>query len=116
MNNPLISCLCPTKNHPNIVKKAIDCFNNQTYPNKELILVTDELNPYLKELEKFTLKKFGCKIVPSDNIKLFCAPHGTKIGGLRSISVEKASGEYVATWDDDDVHHRDRITTQYKAI
>ena len=103
---PLISCLCPTKNNPNMVKKAIDCFNNQTYPNKELILVTDERNPYLEILETFV----------SDNIKLFKAPHGSVIGKLRNISVDNASGEYIATWDDDDISFDNRLTEQYKSI
>ena len=103
---PLISCLCPTKNHPKILKTAIDCFNNQTYENKELILVTDEKNPHLEILETFV----------GDNIKLFKAPHGSIMGTLRNISVKNANGEYIATWDDDDIHHKDRLTTQYRAI
>ena len=106
MNNPLISCLCPTKNNPNMVKKAIDCFNNQTYPNKELILVTDERNPYLEILETFV----------SDNIKLFKAPHGSVIGKLRNISVDNANGDYIATWDDDDISFENRLAEQYEAI
>ena len=103
---PLISCLCPTKNPPKTVKVAIDCFNNQTYPNKELILVTDEKNAYIEDLKKLT----------SDNIKLFYAPYESTIGTLRNISVDNAKGEYIATWDDDDVYHKDRLTVQYNAI
>ena len=103
---PLISCLCPTKNDPSMVKKAIECFNDQTYPNKELILVTDEKNPYLSFLNS----------VVSDNIKLVTAPHGSVIGKLRNISVDNANGEYIATWDDDDVSFKKRLEEQYNAI
>ena len=106
MNNPLISCLCPTKNDPSMVKEAIECFNNQTYANKELILVTDEKNPYLEILETFVC----------DNIKLIKAPEGSVIGKLRNISVDNASGEYIATWDDDDISFEDRLTEQYNSI
>ena len=106
MNKPLISCLCPTKNNPEMVKVAIDCFNNQTYPNKELILVADEKNPYMEDLEKFT----------KENIKLFHAPYRTPIADLRNISVKHASGKYIATWDDDDIHHSKRLTSQYETI
>ena len=104
--NPLISCLCPTRNKPSIVKNAIKYFKNQIYPNKELILVTDEKNPYIEDLKKLT----------SENIKLFYAPHKSTIGTLRNISIDNANGEYVATWDDDDVHHEDRIFVQYHAM
>tara|TARA_R110002167_G_scaffold166716_1_gene363819 strand:+ start:14 stop:655 length:642 start_codon:yes stop_codon:yes gene_type:complete len=104
--NPLISCLCPTKNDLSMVRTAIDCFNKQTYPNKELILVTDETNPFLEILETFV----------SDDIKLFKAPRGSVIGKLRNISVDNANGKYIATWDDDDISFNDRLTEQYNSI
>tara|TARA_R100000742_G_C4238128_1_gene58355 strand:- start:146 stop:799 length:654 start_codon:yes stop_codon:yes gene_type:complete len=104
--NPLISCLCPTKNHPSIVIDAIIDFKKQSWENKELILVTDEKSEY-----KDVLKYFEC-----ENIKLFLAPHKSTIGALRNISMEKAQGEYVATWDDDDRHHQDRLKVQYSNI
>ena len=105
-SNPLISCLCPTKNHPNIVIDAIMDFKKQTWTNKELILVADEKSEY-----KDFLKYLEC-----DNIKLFLAPHKSTIGSLRNISMDKAQGEYVAIWDDDDGHHQDRLATQYSRI
>ena len=104
--HPLISCLCPTKNGPSTVKKAIECFNSQTYPNKELILVTDERNIYLDTLESLA----------GGNIKLVKAPRGSVIGKLRNLSVDNANGDYIATWDDDDISFEDRLTEQYKAI
>ena len=104
--HPLISCLSPTKTEPSIVKNAIKCFNDQSYPNKELILVSDECNPYLKDLEKLVC----------DDIKLFTAPNGSVIGSLRNISVHHANGEYIATWDDDDISLKDRLVEQYVAI
>tara|TARA_R100000995_G_C3423746_1_gene95198 strand:- start:42 stop:659 length:618 start_codon:yes stop_codon:yes gene_type:complete len=103
---PLISCLCLTKSSPVILKKAIDCFNLQTYENKELILVCDESNPYIKEIKKFTNK----------NIKLFFAPDNTALGGIRNISVNNARGEYIAQWDDDNIHHQDRLKIQYNSL
>ena len=104
--NTLISCLCPTKNHPSIVINAIMDFKKQSWKNKELVLVTDEKSEY-KEI----LKYFEC-----ENIKLFLAPHGSTIGALRNITMDKARGEYVATWDDDDGHHKDRLKIQHESI
>jgi glycosyltransferase involved in cell wall biosynthesis len=104
--NILISCLCPTKNHPSIVINAITDFKKQNWKNRELILVTDEKSEYIE-----TLRLFECK-----DIKLFLAPHKSTIGALRNISMEKAQGEYVAIWDDDDGHHEDRLSMQYANI
>ena len=106
MEEPLISCLCPTKSDPETVKLAVQCFNDQSYPSKELILVTDEGNPHLEFLQTLV----------ESNIKLFKAPSGSVLGFLRNMSVKNASGEYIATWDDDDVHQKHRLTEQYKAI
>tara|TARA_R110002153_G_scaffold246952_2_gene402911 strand:+ start:32 stop:2554 length:2523 start_codon:yes stop_codon:yes gene_type:complete len=103
---PLISCLCPTKNKPSIVKDAIECFKNQTYANKELILVTDEENPYMSDIEGFV----------EENIKLVKAPRGTILGALRNISVDNARGEYIAIWDDDDICHNDRLQMQFNYL
>ena len=107
----LISCLCPTKNKPEVVRKAIECFRDQVYKNKELVLVTDTENPYLEDL-KVLVEEF------SDNgdITLVEAPANSTLGALRNISVDSAKGEYVATWDDDDIHHIKRIALQYKRL
>ena len=49
---PLISCLCPTKNSIKIVEKAIKCFEEQIYPNKELILVVNEDSIHVNDIKK----------------------------------------------------------------
>tara|TARA_R100001463_G_scaffold13332_2_gene35596 strand:+ start:91 stop:705 length:615 start_codon:yes stop_codon:yes gene_type:complete len=103
---PLISCLCPTKNKPKIVKKTIEYFKNQTYPNKELILVVNEDSFYLDTVKKLV----------NGNVKLFYAPKNTTLGDIRNISVSMANGMYVAQWDDDNAHHKNRLWMQYLAI
>ena len=103
---PLISCLCPTKNSVKTVEKAIKCFKEQIYPNKELILVANEDNKHVNGIKKFI----------NGNIKLFYTPRNTTLGDIRNISVSKASGEYIAQWDDDNIHHKSRLSMQYAAI
>ena len=39
---PLISCICITRNRPGYLSKAIVCFKQQTYPNKELVILYEE--------------------------------------------------------------------------
>ena len=106
MNRPLISCLCPTRNHPDIVKKVIKCFQSQTYKNKELILVINEDSSYIEEVKKLT----------TNNVKLFYAPKDSILGAIRNISVDNAKGEYIAQWDDDNTHHKDRLALQYNHV
>ena len=103
---PLISCLCPTKNSIKIVEKAIKCFEEQIYPNKELILVINEDNIHANDIKKLI----------NGNIKLFYAPKNTTLGDIRNISVKKANGKYIAQWDDDNIHHKSRLWMQYAAI
>ena len=37
----LVSCVMPTHNRRDFILTAIDCFLNQTYPEKELVIVDD---------------------------------------------------------------------------
>ena len=52
MNNqlPLISCICVTREKPSLLKRAIDCFLAQTYPNKELVILYEDDDYATEEL------------------------------------------------------------------
>ena len=41
MKYPLVSVVCPTYNRPQYLPTAIRCFFQQTYLNKEMIIVDD---------------------------------------------------------------------------
>ena len=68
--------------------------------------MANEDNPYIEDIKKFT----------NDNIKLFFAPKNSIMGAIRNISVDNARGEYIAQWDDDNVHHANRLTAQYNHV
>jgi glycosyltransferase involved in cell wall biosynthesis len=93
------------------VEQAVFYFLNQTYDNKELIIVSQECN--LDVLES-RLKAIG-RI--SEQIHFVQVPPSPKItlGELRNISIENAHGEYFCQWDDDDWYHQDRIRLQLAA-
>jgi mannosyltransferase OCH1-like enzyme len=110
-NHPLISCLCVTKNSYELVEQSIDCFLFQTYPNKELIILSESDNiDIISEL----INKY--KIY--NNIKFFKVPIIPKktLGELRNISISLSNGEYIAQWDDDDIYHPDRLLEQFNMI
>jgi glycosyltransferase involved in cell wall biosynthesis len=76
-----------------MAKRALECFESQTWPKKELILVSsgdmsDLGRPFIR------------------------APTGITIGELRNIAMDAAHGDAVATWDDDDISSPERLTSQ----
>jgi len=77
---------------------AVACFQRQTWPNKELIIVNHgpvslaNGDPNIRE------------------IRVHRTPEMT-LGDLRNLSRAHATGEYVIQWDDDDYHHARRIET-----
>ena len=96
-----VSCVMSTKNRPNFVKKSIQMFNNQTYLNKELIIVDDsdiQLN------------------IQASNVKYIYCTKNCSIGNKRNTGISKATGEVILLWDDDDYHGKDRITNQLHAL
>ena len=105
---PKVSCLTVTADRKHLMKRAVKCFQNQTYENKELVIVDDgeqDLGPILNDL-------------PSDEVnyvKLEKKPENT-LGKLRNRSLEEASGDFLVQWDDDDWYHPERITTQAQTL
>ncbi len=101
---PRVSCLMVTANRLKLASRAVRCFKNQTYPNKELVVIDDgeaDYGPLLAEL-------------PADEVryvKLEKKPDSI-LGKLRNRSLEEATGEFRLHWDDDDWIHPDRIQRQ----
>ena len=108
-NDPLISCLCITRDKPALLKRAIRSFHDQTYVNKELIIVF--------ESDDLSTKQFVEQISDHDVFKVEVAssPRQT-LGQLRNLSVLKGHGDYFCQWDDDDWYHNSRLELQMNAI
>lgn len=99
-----------TKGRFEFIKKSISFYLNQTYTNKNLIILSqgkDDLNKrinlYIKDL---------CR----EDIKFFTASPNLTLGAMRNASVELANGDIICQWDDDDIYHPDRILTQFNAL
>ena len=113
LSQPLVSCLCVTRNKPERLKRAIDCFLAQTYPNKELLIVyeDDDINT-IKFLEGYDDEAlYGSMAM----MEIAANPKST-LGELRNISMADCNGEYFCQWDDDDWYHADRLTISMNAI
>jgi glycosyltransferase involved in cell wall biosynthesis len=110
MSQPLVSGLMVTKNRIRLARRAISCFAKQTWENKELVIIDDGKQDYTPILEpyrdRFLIQYHRVEPMPG---KLY-------LGGLRNISLERATGDYCMQWDDDEWYHPDRITAQMRLI
>jgi len=105
---PLVSAICVTRNRVDYLKTAIQDFIKQTYPNKELVIVYDS--------DDLDTKNFVA-ILPEDlPIKLVENRQKMKLGLLRNLGIDSASGTMIIQWDDDDEYHPERIEMQMKAL
>ena len=101
MNLPLVSCIMPTKNRREFVPKAIEYFLRQTYPNKELLVMSDGGN-WVRDL---------VDDVPSVRLLEFLLPFST-LGAKRNACVAETKGDLIAHWDDDDWYGPERLADQ----
>jgi hypothetical protein len=100
-----VSCLMVTKGRC-LAKRAVRCFVNQSYLNKELVIVTDAES--LVDLTLFDLDIQWVAVCPLNR--------GQTLGELRNLAISQASGTHVMQWDDDDWYHPDRIKIQMAAL
>jgi glycosyltransferase involved in cell wall biosynthesis len=107
-NLPKITAIMCTYGRFNCVERAMNCFLAQTYPNKELIIYnTDIESPYQKELfyvalEIVDIEKYNIKVI-NNNIDKLTNQEYTNVGAIRRDALMFANGDYVVTWDDDDI-------------
>lgn len=98
MNTPLVSCIMPTANRPNFVAMAAEHFLNQDCRDAELIIIDDG---------KISVRD----ILPEHRrIKYFYTESLGTIGVKRNYACEKACGEIIVHWDDDDWYAYDWIS------
>ncbi len=102
LKRPLVSALMLTGKCPErepMARVAVRCFLNQTWPNKQLVIINHGKytlatgDPRVKEI----------KIVKNEDVTL---------GDMRNRSIDESDGEWLVQWDDDDWHHPARIEVQ----
>jgi glycosyltransferase involved in cell wall biosynthesis len=105
---PLVSCLMVTSDRPRLAERAIECFIAQSYPNRELVVIDGSDSDQLQQgVEAIRIRKIKLQRV---------RPAGRSMGELRNLAVQKAAGQYVCIWDDDDLYDPDRLSVQMSAI
>ena len=104
---PKISCLTVTLNRLVLLKESIQCYCRQTYPNRELVIVTDGTPRYRQAISDY-IRWLG-----RDDIRLISVSGKQSLGALRNVSLAAATGEIVCQWDDDDLNHPERLERQF---
>lgn len=114
MSENRVSAITVTRNRVKFLQKSIEYFINQTYDNKEMLIMyyddDDETKNYLLSLDK-TWRN-------DNNIRIFkhIPMEGIYLGSLRNFLIEQSTGEYIIIWDDDDYHAPERIEFQLEEI
>lgn len=105
MPPPLVSCVCLTYNRPTLLNEAVKCFLDQTYRNKELIIVND--NPLMKLYS--SLHYSNIHIVNLER-------RFVNLGQKYNYAMTLVKGEYVCIWEDDDLYGINRIEDSVQHI
>lgn len=103
----LVSCLMITRGNIDMVKQSLASFNDQTWPERELVMVTVNVTAALQNL----IQTDG-----HGRVKLVEAPHGLTLGDQRNLSLAHCRGEFVCIWDDDDLYSPERVKTCLEAL
>ena len=84
----------PTHNRRSFVPQAIRCFLRQDYSNLELLVVDDGT------------ESIADLVSVSDRVRYVRFDQKLTIGAKRNLANEKARGEFIVHWDDDDWYPR----------
>lgn len=110
----LISCLMVTLPVPRrlaYASAAIEAFRRQTYPRKELVLVVSGGTAAGRRALLDHVQSLGAPDIRAVEIE-----GDRTLGALRNASLAHARGEVVCQWDDDDLHHPERLRAQSDAL
>jgi hypothetical protein len=110
----LVSCLMvtlPSAERLPFVKRAIAAYCAQTHSPRELILVLDHGPVDAKSALAAHIRSLG-----RDDIRIVESTGNVTLGALRNLSRASARGEVHCQWDDDDLHHTQRVELQLAAL
>jgi glycosyltransferase involved in cell wall biosynthesis len=110
----LVSCLMVTsgtRRRFGYFKEGVAGYCRQTYPNTELVVVIDADQADARDATFQHIAGLG-----RDDIRVIEPGGGLSLGALRNVSLRNARGDVVCHWDDDDLHHPERVARQLEAL
>jgi glycosyltransferase involved in cell wall biosynthesis len=105
-DNQLVSIIIPVYNAGAHLKQAIDCAVNQTWKNKEIIIINDGSTDHsLRIAGSFT----------EDQVRVISRAN-KGAGAARNLGLREARGAYIQFLDADDLLSVDKIETQMSVL
>ena len=105
---PLVSAMMVTGCRPEMAERSVRCFLNQTYPEKELVILDDgedlHLENFVRGLDDPRVRFYRMQ------------PEGKLLGELRNLALARSRGDFVAQWDDDDLSDPQRLEIQMAGL
>ena len=108
-NSPLITIGVTCFNAEDTITRAIKSAQNQTYPNFEIVVVDDTSTDNSIEIIEGMQKQ-------DQRIFLHRHHENQGVASARNTIIEKAKGEYIAFFDDDDESIPERLSKQYERL
>jgi len=106
INTPLVSIIIPVYNAENYLDETIRCAINQTWPNKELIIIDD----FSTDKSLAIAKKYE-----NNWVKVLSQPNsGASVARNNGLNIAK--GEYIQFLDADDLLSENKIEVQIKLL
>src|SRR5678816_1554718 len=90
----------PTRGRAEWARKAVECFQSQTWPDRELVIVDDADCPSFAEPPE------------GEGIRYHQMFRQMTIGAKRNIAVSRAAGDIIIHFDDDDWSAPERMEDQ----
>jgi O-antigen biosynthesis protein len=100
---PLVSCVMPTADRSAWVAKAIEYFHRQDYPARQLLIVDDGAEDLARELPA---------LLDHPAIVHLRLSERRSIGAKRNLGCQRAAGDVLVQWDDDDWYGPTRLSAQ----
>jgi glycosyltransferase involved in cell wall biosynthesis len=99
-----VTCIMPTYNRRAFLPLSLACFQSQTYSNKELVVVDDGSDAIGDLVES---------VADAGYVRL---DRRLSIGAKRNLACERATGDIIAHWDDDDWYSPQRLQQQVEPL
>jgi len=103
MEQPFLSCVCPTKNRRRFMAESLRRFLAQDYAGRTELVIVEDGDEDVSDLAT-------CANVGFQKIRYF--RHEATLGAKLNFGAQQARGEIIANWDDDDQYAPDRLRKQ----
>jgi glycosyltransferase involved in cell wall biosynthesis len=107
-NRPLVSAIIPTRNRSDMLIRAVKSVANQTYPNLEIIIVSDGSEYDVEATIRKECNSKSCRVIKNTRTP--------GAAGARNSGFYESRGEFIGFLDDDDEWMPDKISRQVETF